>query len=1150
MTKRVNRNFRTNLSRFLTGLFVGGVLLFQGTGYITSNLTAAENQNVNVATDGTTTPVLISDGYNGLIGPSGEAAFSIADGGTLSVGEGITAVLGQLDTASDEPYPTNVSEMTLESGSTLQIDGNFLVYGLLNDVINNSILTVNDGANIIVSNSGCIKNGTADGATDSSFGRIILMKGGTMTLGTADATETLYSGVGTTANMGTIQVNNKAWDTTGTTGDAYKSIFRDYYDYNLDDTTDTDYGTLTATGKVVVGAANIFGTVTANELQIYSADSTTPTSIFKSGSTVAVTELLTVGTLIDLEEDSIGSDLVVSTDKASAGGLYVYRNSAEALGGSLTVSTGAVLAVTGLSNESGENYKFDASGAQGTGESNLYDIYLDFNLANAGTINFGSSTAAINSGIAFTGDASGASVTDPATGLSNTGTITAYGSLALLGKDIDATQTATINNTGTITVVDALSTDYDSAAGLTLTNTGTISAGSYTLNNANVAVANSGTGTFKTQVLTLSNGSIEGSFVALEDTDGEGNTVAGYTSLSGDQTVNLTNNVSFGTETDAATAQFEICDTAKMSGDYTVTFTNTDAVNSSELSDTSAIDVKEMIFGDGASYSYGKKIDAAMTFNSGSTLWVYPEDETLTLGANDNLSVAGDATIVVNIAETGTTPQIVLSGTGTAALAEGSKIEINNLSELGAGDYDTILIKTEAASGNTFASTLPEISSVFYSLTDNRDSATDEYVLSLSIKGFEDVAASPNQRSVGRNLDSIRVNPDNYSAEFKGMLDDITGFTSIDDVNAAFNALSGVDKANSLMIAVTNPWANPFDRMDQATHRKYTPRGCSGDVYRGQSGEIVYEDADYVGEYAAGEVEYGYGGCTPIRSLLNPRGEMAPNSTWATFHHTSFNARTDDNSSEYGISRTGVTLGYDLIDCDQTVAGLSFDYSQPFLYGTNHRINTSNFNLGFYGRRDFWNGMNLSVYIGGGVQDYTSKRTVEVGALREYHKGCFNGGSLAGAIRLGRDYDMGNWTILRPVVQFDTQQIWQEAFSENGGATALNYDKADLNRSFVRAGLETETNTQFFRFTGRALYAGLIGGDEAPNMTASFADVNVANSMIISGVDLGSSFLDLGVGALGYLDCEYRWMIAGNYDFAAGDKSKAHTGSVSLSYFF
>ena len=1149
MTKRVNRNFRTNLSRFLTGLFVGGVLLFQGTGYITSNLAAAENQNVNVATDGTTTPALISDGYNGLLGPSGEAAFSLSNGGTLSIGEGFTAVLGNLDAASEEPYPTAASEMTLESGSTLQIDGSFLVYGLANNTAGDSILTVKDGANITVSNSGNIENGTISGS-NQYFGTIILEKGGTMTLGTADVDRTLYSGIGTTANMGTIQINNKTWDTTGTTGDAYKSNFYDYYDYNLDDTTDTNYGTLTATGKVVVGAANIFGTVTANEFQIYSGDTTTPTSTFKAGSSVTVTELLTVGTSVVPEDESIGSDLVISTDKAAAGGVRVHRNLSDALGGSLTVNTSSSLSITGLSNESGENYKFDAAGAQGTGESNLYDVYLDLNLVNAGTITFGSSATSLDSGIAFTGDATGATVTTPVTGLANTGTITAYGSLALLGMDVDANQTATVNNSGTITVADTLSAGYSSAAGLALANTGTISAGDFTLNDANISIANSGEGAFRTQVLTLSEGSIEGSFVALEDTDEEGNTVAGYTSLSGDQTVNLTNNVSFGTETDAATAQFEICDTAKMSGDYTAAFTNTDVVNSSNLTDA-AVDVKEMTFGSGASYSYGKKIDAAMTFNSGSTLWVYPEDETLTLGTDDNLTVADGATIFVKIADSGNVPQIVLSGTGTATLAEGSVIKVNNLAELASGDYNTTLIKTDVTAGNTFEASLPEISSVFYSLTDNRAAATDEYILSLSVKGFEDLAETPNQRSVGRNLDEIRVNADNYSDEFKGMLDEIIDFTDVESVNAALNALSGVNKANSLMIAVTNPWANPFDRMDQATHRKYTPRGCSENVCRGQSGEIIYEDAGYVGEYAAdGEVEYGYGSAAPIRSLLNPRGDMAPNSTWATFHHTSFNARTDENSSEYGISRTGVTLGYDMIDCDQTVAGLSFDYSQPFLYGADHRINTSNFNLGFYGRREFWNGMNLSVYLGGGLQDYTSKRTVNVGTLHEYHKGSFNGESLAGAIRLARDYDLGNWTILRPVVQFDSQQVWQEAFDENGGATALSYDKADLNRTFVRAGFETETNTQFFRFTGRALYAGLIGGDEAPNVTASFADVNAANSMFISGVDLGTSFLDLGVGALGYLDCEYRWMIAGNYDFAAGDKSNAHTGSVSLSYFF
>ncbi|MBO7680205.1 MAG: hypothetical protein J6S75_11105, partial [Thermoguttaceae bacterium] len=48
MAKRTNRNHRKNWTRLISGLFVGGVLLFQGTGFITSTLAAAEVKNVNI----------------------------------------------------------------------------------------------------------------------------------------------------------------------------------------------------------------------------------------------------------------------------------------------------------------------------------------------------------------------------------------------------------------------------------------------------------------------------------------------------------------------------------------------------------------------------------------------------------------------------------------------------------------------------------------------------------------------------------------------------------------------------------------------------------------------------------------------------------------------------------------------------------------------------------------------------------------------------------------------------------------------------------------------------------------------------------------------------------------------------------------------
>ena len=739
--------------------------------------------------------------------------------------------------------------------------------------------------------------------------------------------------------------------------------------------------------------------------------------------------------------------------------------------------------------------------------------------------------------------------------------------MALYGRNATTAtgKKTAITNSGSLIVDGDLALTYDAATtgGLLLNNSGTVDITSLTLDDANIEIANSSSAkAFYAHTLNLKNGSISGAFTGYQEEDADGEIVGALYSLTGTGEVKLTANTAFNTFSDSTAGldentTFHITDTAKMTGaDYTLTLTNTDLVNDSALESDSAINVKTLVFGSGASYSGGKNIAADMTFNSGATFWTGPE-EIMTLAADKDLTAASGSTISVDFNNNSDLTLNTLSGTGTANLASGSGIAVGNLSSLTSGSYQTTLIKTAATGNDVFASTLQTSDSIFYALTDNRADAvtTGIYQLYLDVKGFDDFAHTPNQHAVGENLDVIRTSETDLPDAFDDMIDEMMSFDSADDVTNALDALSGVDKANSLMLAMSNPWLNPFDRMQQATHRRYTPAGrgdCSNGVWRGQSEEIIYEDGGlYTDEYSGGAYAYDDAyGCTPIRSLLCPGGEMTSHSTWATFHHTTFNARTDDNSSKYGISRTGVTVGYDLLNETDTLAGLSFDYNQPYLYGTNHKINTGNFNLGLYGRREFGADMNLSVYVGGGMQQYTSKRTVEIGSLREYHKGDFNGGSVAAAIRLARDYNVTGWTILRPLVQFDTQHVWQDAFTEENGATALAYDKAELNRTFVRAGLETETNTQFFRFTGRALYAGLLSGDKAPQSSAAFSNVTAGNSMLISGVDLGSSFLDLGVGALGYLDCEYRWMISGNYDFAAGDKSNAHTGSVALSYFF
>ncbi|MBQ7029091.1 MAG: autotransporter domain-containing protein, partial [Thermoguttaceae bacterium] len=121
---------------------------------------------------------------------------------------------------------------------------------------------------------------------------------------------------------------------------------------------------------------------------------------------------------------------------------------------------------------------------------------------------------------------------------------------------------------------------------------------------------------------------------------------------------------------------------------------------------------------------------------------------------------------------------------------------------------------------------------------------------------------------------------------------------------------------------------------------------------------------------------------------------------------------------------------------------------------------------------------------------------------------------------------------------------------ETGGGSALTFDDVDWSRAFARVGLESEFNSPFLLFDARAFYGILLTDDAAPVSTARFAGFNGDSTFTVAGVDQGESFFEAGLGARGYLDCERRWVIGGDYDFVASEKTTSHFGTVSLSYVF
>ena len=1208
MKKRVERISRKNrLNRLIAGLFAGGILLFQGTGFITSEVRAADPVAINRdVTSFLSNPTDLSNAANnyGLYGSPLSKKVNLYNG--------VTAVIGTLESGSTSLNPVSAVSMSIDPGAEFRLGldssdnasyGYLFVSGRWGETTASSLNAAsgskieigpygslvigysesgNKGVGTVSINSGASLNN--NGTDTSGFSGVTVHNGSLLQFGDSTNSAALtnyYSVNGILSNFGTINVFNGAdgssafrvsnyVDNSSTYGNGVLNVYGDaYLDLGSSDTA-------------------LYGSVkTEGDLDISSASSN---ALFAKESKI------TVDGLISVYNDNLtaGSDLIVSSTDATTGGLWVKRltNGSTLTGGALTIGASTDTAATSVLNVSGLENKFNADGTRSA--DGLYDINLGYALNNYGTINLDD---ADGSGIVFSGASSYTSsgMEVPSTvGFHNgtIGTIIADGDLHLFGTDESASHSGhsalEMSNEGTITVAGEFEIDSDTS--MELTNSGKISADSMTIaSNLTVDNATSGkienqtvslnggslynTGTYTFNQMKLIDGALSGTYtgIVLSDENNDNVPTVNVTGM-----IRLDDDTAFVSKSEDAANVLTISGQGGLNGSGSdLTFADTSVVNTGSLY-TAALTAENINFDAGSDYKYtgtGANLldgnvnvdgDASLSVDADNPLYL-AYGKTLTMGAADDYS-----TLVFDIDDAGDTPLITLtSASGTSAAAEiHSNIEINDsYKNYTPGSRSVTLIKT-ANAGSTYdihSINLDGTSSnntLFVSREGRISDDNTSYILDITNKGFSDFADTVNQANAAVYIDSLLQSSGSLSGDLLGVITNVMELDSDTDplvVGRVLDALSGANRANALMLGMTDPWQYSFNQMGYQSHRAYTPEctTCSA-VYRGQ---MEYYDGEYYEDgmvYADG---YGYG----MGSVFGNNGS-APNSAWAAAHTTSMNARDDDNCDKYGITNTGLSIGYDVINYANAVGGIVFDYSQPFLYSSwddvSQHIDQSNFNLGLYGTKTNFKGLSLTGYVGLGLQHMNSKRDVRMAGIDpslaipdsldtgNWYRSANNGHSFAAAVKIARDMNLYNWCVFRPLVQFDTQSVWIDESEEYGNAIALNYDKTSWNRTFVRAGFETEKNTQFCRFTSRFLYAYQLNDKSAPKMTASFAGDYTRNNMTIYGVDLGREYFDAGFGAVGYLDCAYRWAISGNYDFAASKQSTAHTGTVAMSYSF
>ncbi|MBR5626661.1 MAG: autotransporter domain-containing protein, partial [Thermoguttaceae bacterium] len=483
----------------------------------------------------------------------------------------------------------------------------------------------------------------------------------------------------------------------------------------------------------------------------------------------------------------------------------------------------------------------------------------------------------------------------------------------------------------------------------------------------------------------------------------------------------------------------------------TLTFTDVTVNNNSERNGY-ALSADTLVFSGNSIYNGGKTVRVDnMTFETGATLALGVNDN-LTFDENGVLTLESGSILAVDFSDT-ENGMVTLTGNGTANFEEGSIIRVANASSLAEGDYTNRTLVTTETENNIFESTYED--TAFFSLTGTVEGTN--LILNLNVKkNFADLGTTPNEVAVGEYIDSFRMDSENVSEDLQLLLDDVMAQKDAALVAQTLDSFSGVNRANSMMLAMNNPWQAPFHQLVFGNHKGrccVMETGCP--VCPGQ--QMQCDSA----------CDAPCDDCGMGTSALFHSAERIPHNAWFTTRYTSFNANSDGNSEKYGISDTGLNLGYDWINCNDTKVGLVFGYAQPYLYSHSNRIHMSNFQLGVYGGHEFADGWETRVYFGFGIQEYTNKRTFNEAGHTERFRTVYDGNTLAGSFQLGRSFQVSPLSLFRPFVQFDSQQVWQQGANETGGAAALIYQSGDWNRTFVRGGIETEFNTMFLQFTSR-----------------------------------------------------------------------------------
>ena len=377
----------------------------------------------------------------------------------------------------------------------------------------------------------------------------------------------------------------------------------------------------------------------------------------------------------------------------------------------------------------------------------------------------------------------------------------------------------------------------------------------------------------------------------------------------------------------------------------------------------------------------------------------------------------------------------------------------------------------------------------------------DKEYLALGVERntfFEDSGWTHNERAAGSMLDNTDLSNPLWwdTLAFLGDLDTY----SPEAYHLALHQLSGDIKANSMNMYRENQWRTSMDQI----------------------------------------------GWTPNNQVfLGKQNRFAPNicgrnNFWITPYYSDTKVNTDGNGSAYDVNSTGFLAGINRKIDHTTALGVVFGYSRPKLTQFDGSVEMDDFTIGLQGGTMLTSKLELKAFVGAGFQDYSMERTIFYMPGSRFTSN-FNGNTMYASIELARPFYFVNGGMLRPLIAFESENVWQDSTREFGSGTypfadpSLEFANRYNDRTFFRTGFTGEAGTGQVTLTGKVFYSHQLGRDTFAKSDARF--IGSPDYKTVRSVDLERNYLTVGAGGNIYLNPMKSSVLSVNYDATFSDKA-------------